>query len=153
MTFCDDALSPAARGDGEFKNPAAWLRPREAASTLLLDVLALSSQQGRALHAARSVVCFHTKPGLCRVRSVSPPGGRGGGIVGRQCPLSLLSLRGCCSLASPQVYLLLYIFILRQQSFPRRHLKVDERIKGVRRVVCQDTFFNHCLGCKQERLA
>lgn len=70
-----DAHSPAVRRPRNSKPHSVAQIERETASNHLLDVLALSAQQGRARHAVHSVVCFHTKPCLCRLRSVSPSGG------------------------------------------------------------------------------
>lgn len=85
-----DALSVA---QGELKSPQHGSdQERETASNLRLDVFALSSQQGRALHVVHSVVCFHTKPCLCHLRSVSPS--REGGGVTRATGSSLAALSG-----------------------------------------------------------
>lgn len=129
------------KGLGNSKPHSVAQTDRETALNLLLDVLALSSQQGRALHAVHSVVCFHTKPCLCRLGSVSPSGG----IIGhhaRSCSTPRRSWQHC----QPPAYFLLYFSILRQQSCPMRHLKVDEKYEASsQRFLAGHMFLRHCL--------
>lgn len=113
---------------------------RETASNHLPDVLALSAQQGHALHVVHSVVCFHTKPWVWLLRSVSPSGR----IIGC-CAWSCSSLSRFMAASPAPEYLLLYISILRQQSCPMRHSKVDEKIEGTfQRFLWGHLVLNHC---------
>lgn len=126
---------------------------RETASNLLLDVLALSSQQGRALHAELSVFT----QSLAYVASdLSVPQG---GIIGRRARSHSTLSRVVAASPAPE-YLLLYISILRQQSCPKRHLKVDKKNEvSSQRFLSGHMFLNHfvlagnrretCSSCEQ----
>lgn len=145
-----DALSPAVREGPQNSKPHSVSQiERETASNHLSDVLALSAQQGHALHAVHSVVCFHTKPWVWLLRSVSPSGR----IIGC-CAWSCSSFSRFMAASPTPKYLLLYISILRQQSCPMRHSKVDEKIEGTFQEVSvrMHIFESLSSGWKQERL-
>lgn len=148
VTFFDGCpFSSCERGRG-IQNPIAWLGLRERLhqAFFLMSSLFLA-QQGRALHAAHSVVCFHTKPCSCHLRSVS----HSGEIIGRRARSR--STLGWVVAASPAPEcLLLHISILRQQSCPAGHLKVDERNEGSSpRFLSGHMFLNGMAGT-EERL-
>lgn len=106
VTFFDGRpFSSCERGERIQKQHSVAQIEKGTASNHRLDVPTLSAQQGRALHAARSVVCFLTQPPVCRLRSVSPSGG----ITGRRAR-SHITLRGVEAASQASEYLLFLHF-------------------------------------------
>lgn len=80
-----EAFSPAVRWADKSKSPV-WLweseRDRLHQTIPLMSSLTFTAQQGPAVHAPRSVVCFHTKPCVCHLRYVVPWGGSRAAVPG-----------------------------------------------------------------------